>query len=51
MSVHIMVRVLSLVMSPFNRYVRLLPPSLQWILWPPLAGALQFSTFLGSMGL
>src|SRR6516164_2537468 len=46
MSVYIRFRVLSLVMSPFNRFVRLLPPSLQWIPWPPLAGALRFSTFV-----
>ena len=26
------------------------PPSLQWIPWPPLAGALRFSTFIGNMG-
>ena len=25
------------------------PPSLQWVLWPPLAGALQFPTFIGTM--
>src|SRR3984893_12650499 len=25
------------------------PPSLQWIPWPPLAGALRFSTFTGTM--
>ena len=25
------------------------PPSLQWIPWPPLAGALRFSTFIGTM--
>jgi hypothetical protein len=34
-------------MSPFNRFVRLLPPSLRWIPWPPLTGALRFSTFVG----
>jgi len=28
-------------MFPFNRCVRLLPPSLQWVPWPPLAGALR----------
>src|SRR5260370_37585203 len=38
MSVHIMFRVLSLVMSPFNRFVRLLPPSLQRVPWPPPFG-------------
>src|SRR5215471_14100975 len=25
-------------------------PSLQWVPWPPLAGARRFPTFLGSMG-
>jgi len=25
------------------------PPSLQWIPWPPLTGALRFSTFTGTM--
>src|SRR5271169_5504064 len=25
-------------------------PSLQWVPWPPLAGALRFPTFLGNMG-
>jgi hypothetical protein len=25
-------------------------PSLQWVPWPPLAGALRFPTFIGSMG-
>jgi hypothetical protein len=25
-------------------------PSLQWIPWPPLARALRFSTFVGTMG-
>src|SRR2546422_2826447 len=25
-------------------------PSLQWVPWPPLAGALRFPTFLGTMG-
>jgi len=39
MSVHIMFRVLSLVMSPFNRFVRLLPPSLQRVPWPPPFGS------------
>src|SRR5262245_36936568 len=39
MSVHIKIRVLSLVMFPFNRFVRLLPPSLQWMPWPPLTGS------------
>jgi hypothetical protein len=51
MAVHIVFsRVLSLAMSPFNRYVRLFPPSLQWVPWPPLAGALRFPTFVGTMG-
>jgi hypothetical protein len=26
------------------------PPSLQWVPWPPLAGALRFPTFPGTMG-
>ena len=26
------------------------PPSLQWVPWPPLAGALRFATFTGTMG-
>jgi len=26
-------------MFPFNRFVRLLPPSLQWMPWPPLTGS------------
>src|SRR2546423_1450984 len=39
MSVHLMFRVLSLVMSPFNRFVRLLPPSLQRVPWPPPFGS------------
>jgi hypothetical protein len=34
-------------MSPFNRFVRLLPPSLQWVSWPLLAEALRFPTFTG----
>ena len=25
-------------------------PSLQWVPWPPLAGALRFPTFIGTMG-
>src|SRR5499425_2350404 len=25
-------------------------PSLQWVPWPPLAGALRFPTFVGTMG-
>src|ERR1700692_3069942 len=39
MSVHIMFRVLSLVMSPFNRFVRLLPPSLRRVPWPLPCGS------------
>jgi len=31
------------------RYIDLFIPSLQWISWPPLAGALRFSTFIGTM--
>src|SRR5260370_34974966 len=27
------------------------PPSLQWVPWPPLAGALRFPTFIGTMRL
>ena len=34
-------------MSPFDRCVRLLPPSLQRVPWPPLAEALRFPTFIG----
>jgi hypothetical protein len=30
-------------MSPFNRFVCLLPPSLQWVPWLLLAEALRFS--------
>jgi hypothetical protein len=37
-------------MSPFSRFVCLFPPSLQWVPWPPLAGALRFPTFTGTMG-
>jgi hypothetical protein len=37
-------------MSPFSRFVFLFPPSLQWVPWPPLAGALRFPTFTGTMG-
>ena len=29
------------------RYVDLFAPSLQWLPWPPLPGALRFSTFAG----
>src|SRR5579864_9620628 len=27
------------------------PPSLQWVPWPPFAGALRFPTFIGTMRL
>src|SRR5215467_4975920 len=47
MSVDISFRVQSLVMFPFSRFVRLLPPSLQWVPWPPVSGALRFPTFVG----
>ena len=30
-----------------HRYIDLFPPSLQWVSWPPLAGALRFPTFIG----
>jgi hypothetical protein len=30
--------------------VFLFPPSLQWVPWPPLAGALRVATFAGTMG-
>src|ERR1700687_3703877 len=49
--VDIVVRVLSLAYVSFNRYVRLFSPSLQWVPWPPLAGALRFPTFIGTMRL
>ncbi len=42
-------RVQSLVHVTLRRYVDLFIPSLQWIPWPPLAGALRFSTFIGTM--
>jgi len=48
--VDIVARVLSLAYVSFNRYVRLFAPSLQWVPWPPLAGALRFPTFLGTYG-
>jgi len=32
-----------------RRCIDLFVPSLQWIPWPPLAGALRFSTFIGNM--
>src|SRR5580692_6730207 len=47
MSVNISFRAQRLVMSPFSRFVRLLPPSLQWVPWPPVSGALRFPTFVG----
>ena len=37
-------------MCPFPRFVFLFPPSLQWVPWPPLAGALRFPTLTGTMG-
>ena len=37
-------------MCPFSRFVFLFPPSLQWVPWPPLTGALRFPTFTGTMG-
>ena len=42
-------RVQSLVPVALPRYIDLFIPSLQWISWPPLAGALRFSTFIGTM--
>ena len=33
----------------FGKYVRLFPPSLQWVPWPLLAKALRFPTFTGTM--
>jgi catechol 2,3-dioxygenase-like lactoylglutathione lyase family enzyme len=42
-------RVQSLVHAALHRYIDLFIPSLQWIPWPPLAGALRFSTFIGTM--
>jgi len=42
-------RVQRLVPVALRRYIDLLVPSLQWIPWPLLAGALRFSTFIGSM--
>ena len=37
-------------MFPSHRYIRSATPSLQWVPWPPLAGALRFPTFTGTMG-
>ncbi len=34
-------------MFPFDRFVRLFPPSLQWVPWPLLSEALRFPTFTG----
>ena len=42
-------RVPSLVPVALPRYIDLFLPSLQWISWPPLAGALRFSPFIGTM--
>src|SRR5215471_9508651 len=47
LSVNLWFRVQSLVMFPFNRFVRLLPPSLPWVPWPPVSRALRFPTFVG----
>src|SRR5215510_1961224 len=43
-------RVLCLAYAGPSRCVYLFPPSLQWVSWPPLAGALRFPTFAGTMG-
>jgi hypothetical protein len=40
-------RVLSLVYVALRRCVYLFAPSLQWVRWPPLSGALPFPTFAG----
>jgi len=32
-----------------HQYIFLFIPSLRWIPWPPLAGALRFSNFNGTM--
>ena len=37
-------------MFPSHRYIRSATPSLQWVPWPPLAGALRSPTFTGTMG-
>jgi hypothetical protein len=42
-------RVLSLVYVALRRCVYLFAPSLQWVRWPPLSGALPFPTFAGTM--
>ena len=41
---------LSLDYVSFARYIRSGNPFLQWVPWPPLAGALRFPTFPGTMG-
>src|SRR6202049_2844210 len=43
-------RVRCLVPVVLSRYINLFAPSLQWVSWPPLAGALRFPTFDGTMG-
>jgi len=50
MSVNLSFRAQRLVMFPFSRFVRLLPPSLQWVPWPPVSGALRFPIFIGTVG-
>jgi hypothetical protein len=42
-------RVLSLAYVALRRCVYLFAPSLQWVPWPPLSGALRFPTFAGTM--
>ena len=36
-------------LCPRSVPVRLLPPSLQWVPWPPVSGALRFPTFVGTI--
>jgi hypothetical protein len=36
-------------MGPSTEASARAPPSLQWVPWPPLAGALRFPTFIGTM--
>jgi len=43
-------RVLGLGHVALRRCIHLFAPSLQWVSWPPLAGALRFATFIGTMG-
>ena len=43
-------RVLCLVPVVLRRCINLFAPSLQWVSWPPLAGALRFPTFVSNMG-